>query len=1611
MIDRTGLLLANLISDERVGVYDSNKIDNNLIFLKNAPFYGNYLTVTYTNNADETITLVNGVDYLPDYELQLTDVPAGNTLWGVIRLLRPDLNGTVSTTYQSLGGRILVNSGQILTYENGNSYNRLTQERVLTTFADIYLAGNPNPWPISSFTTIYEVLIEKNTLILGAGYRALPANESLVQSGAVIETTAGLLINQYSANNTGGTGGTGGGTTSAVSVIGSALPLNAAQENGGNLAVIASKISGTVGVSVNNTSAIVVDGSGVTQPVSLATLPALPTGTNHIGSVEVANFPATQAVSVTNLPSVQHVSVDNLPAEQAVSIAALPSLAAGTNHIGSVDVGNFPANQTVTVSNLPSVQHVSVDNLPATQAVSGTIGVSNFPSTQEVTGSVSINGTPAVSVSGVAAISATALPLPTGAATAAKQPALGVAGTPSTDVLSVQGVTNGVALKVDGSSVTQPISGSVSVTGTTAVSAATLPLPTGASTEATLSSLSGKVPANLTVNNTRLLIDGSGVTQPVSGSVSVTGTTAISAASLPLPTGAATAAKQPAFGTAGTPSSDVVTVQGSTSMTALKVDGSGVTQPVSVAALPALATGSNTIGSVGIVGTVPVSGSFYQATQPVSIAALPALPSGSNAIGSVSISNFPSTQGVSSTQLPASLGQKTAAGSLPVVLASDQTTLNVASSGGSLALDSSIQSLINTIKATKDFSTTIWFDNTVNPPVYYVRREVLDEGAGTFSVTWETPSGSAATPDIGKLVSISNAQQINQQSANYTATGSGAGYVSSDLLVHIYGIDTALSTPAVAYSFWFNASQGTTLSTPPTNDTYSNTGASSVSVTSSVLAANAAQETGGNLASISTASGSTADAAYGGSGSTTLVGGLKGVYAAIKGALNIRALTSGTDSVTTVPSGTQSISAASLPLPSGAALESGNLASIASTNTTIANAQGTSATGVTQLTGGTGILGWLSGIYSRLTNGVTIGTLPSLPTGSNSIGTVGVNSLPALPAGANAIGSVTVSNLPATQAVSAASLPLPSGAATEAGNLATINTSNNAISAAAGTTADAVYTGSGNATMVSAIKGVYAAVKGSLNIRALTSGTDSVTIVPSGTQSVSLTTLPALASGTNAIGSVSVNALPAIPSGTNNIGKVDINSLPALPSGANAIGSVTVSNLPSTQPVSVVALPLPTDAATAAKQPALGTAGTPSADVITVQGIASGTALKVDGSAVTQPVSGTVSITGTHPVTVSGTAAISATTLPLPTGAASETTLSALSTKVPSNLTVTNTRLLVDGSGVTQPVSGSVTVSGTVASTQSGNWSTRVQDGTGASISSIADGAGITSLATAIGATNFIASVNNSSTTQLASTATYTGTIESIFNQQAISVLLTTDQPGTLTLNQYIDLAGNRRICQWVFPIAAGVPFSRAFVANGNYFNLSFQNTGAAATTTLNINTAYGTLPAASNLGNLPIALNEINGAALGLGQATMAASLPVVLSSNQSAVPVSGSFFPSTQPVSATSLPLPAGAATETGNLAAINTSNAAMNTATGSISDSAYTGTGNASQVALLKGLYAAVRGPDAFANNYTLTLQRDGNGRLSQITKVRNGVTVRQVLSRNPDGSLSGITSTIQ
>lgn len=186
---------------------------------------------------------------------------------------------------------------------------------------------------------------------------------------------------------------------------------------------------------------------------------------------------------------------------------------------------------------------------------------------------------------------------PTGAAVPAQ--ATYIAVDVSGNLTGLVGTANG--LKVDGSAVTQPVSGTVTVQQATAANLNATVTGTVAATQSGTWSTEiaqGGNTATVTASNA-LKVDGSAVTQPISGSVTATvsGTVAATqsgtwdiqniSGTISLPTGAATAAKQPALGTAGTASADVITVQGIASMTALKVDGSAVTQPVSIASVPA----------------------------------------------------------------------------------------------------------------------------------------------------------------------------------------------------------------------------------------------------------------------------------------------------------------------------------------------------------------------------------------------------------------------------------------------------------------------------------------------------------------------------------------------------------------------------------------------------------------------------------------------------------------------------------------------------------------------------------------------------------------------------------------------------------------------------------------------------------------------------------------------------------------------------------------------------------------------------------------------------------------------------------------------------------------
>ena len=155
---------------------------------------------------------------------------------------------------------------------------------------------------------------------------------------------------------------------------------------------------------------------------------------------------------------------------------------------------------------------------------------------------------------------------------------------------------------------------------------------------------------------------------------------------------------------------------------------------------------------------------------------------------------------------------------------------------------------------------------------------------------------------------------------------------------------------------------------------------------------------------------------------------------------------------------------------------------------------------------------------------------------------------------------------------------------------------------------------------------------------------------------------------------------------------------------------------------------------------------------------------------------------------------------------------------------------------------------------------TKYQDALGNSPDVLAYGAGY-ALETALSGVDYIASTNNSSTAQLASTATFTGTIESAFYQPNISLLLTSDQPITLTIQQFIDSGGTRALPNIVFTGVTSI--SQSLVLNGNYVRVTAQNTGASTTTTFSLNVAYGTIPNANSQGQATMDLVSVGGVAI----------------------------------------------------------------------------------------------------------------------------------------------------
>ncbi len=145
-------------------------------------------------------------------------------------------------------------------------------------------------------------------------------------------------------------------------------------------------------------------------------------------------------------------------------------------------------------------------------------------------------------------------------------------------------------------------------------------------------------------------------------------------------------------------------------------------------------------------------------------------------------------------------------------------------------------------------------------------------------------------------------------------------------------------------------------------------------------------------------------------------------------------------------------------------------------------------------------------------------------------------------------------------------------------------------------------------------------------------GNGRLLLAPTGSINADLRISGAAVTGTNQV-PISVPGAQNPPGSSGTVALTiqgATSGLPLLIQGGNSV-AVKTDGSATTQPISAAALPLPAGAATAVKQPALGTAGTPAADVLTVQGSSGGTPLPVatNSSVAVTDASGTLAAAGT----------------------------------------------------------------------------------------------------------------------------------------------------------------------------------------------------------------------------------------------------------------------------------------------------------------------------------------------------------------------------------------------
>lgn len=408
------------------------------------------------------------------------------------------------------------------------NYKNLVTNRPTTPSAtyDGYAVTTANPTLIAASDGSFVKTVRADTsgrlITVGLGTAGSPAGGVLSIQG--VSGGQAIPISGTVSTTNASTGATGASPPAQATYIGGLSTTAAPSYTNGQLNAISLTLAG----------AIRIDGSAVTQPVSGTVTANAGTGTFTVAGTVTANagtgnFTVVQSTASNLNATVVQATAANLRSQTASEFTTATALGTIASLMGGSVTTAAPTYTTgqMNALSLTTSGLLRIDGSGVTQPVSGTVtanaGTGNFTVVQSTAANLRAQtGSEATTATATGTVAS----LTGGAVTTA-------APTYTTGQMNPLSLTTAGALRIDGSGVTQPISGTVTVgnllvvagqsTDNSANSTAKLAvIPAVATTAAPTYSSGNMVPLSLTTAGA-LRVDGSAVTQPISGTVSITG--------------------------------------------------------------------------------------------------------------------------------------------------------------------------------------------------------------------------------------------------------------------------------------------------------------------------------------------------------------------------------------------------------------------------------------------------------------------------------------------------------------------------------------------------------------------------------------------------------------------------------------------------------------------------------------------------------------------------------------------------------------------------------------------------------------------------------------------------------------------------------------------------------------------------------------------------------------------------------------------------------------------------------------------------------------------------------------------------------------------------------